>query len=181
MLIILVVFYLLIFIYCFFHVQKSNFEFSEKDKKIGLKIAQELEQMLKSGKQIPNVSQAELEEVKNQIYFAACPSNKENLKFFGTENTRLWPYYYYSFPYSYKYTGSWPPNMFSRLRFLSPGFYTGSGLSYAMRPGIGYKYWPRNRWIRRTAGGKINYYYVTNRGSYTHHQNSYSTTPLHFH
>jgi len=99
---------------------------------------------------------------------------KEDLSYFSAENVRYWPYYYYSFPYNYEYGGAWPPGMFSRLYFWSPGYYTGSGQQYFMRPGMGYKYWPRNQWIRQTRDGDNSYYYLSNRQDYVKNAADYS-------
>ena len=47
---------------------------------------------------------------------------------------------------------------------------------------MGYKEWPRNRWINHTDGGsregKPSYYYVSNRGDYTMNAADYTDTPL---
>jgi len=178
----IILIFIFIILFIIFRNKKSE-KFSPKDRKAGLLIVKKLQDMLERGEQIPNVSQSQLRTLQDDIYLAVCPDVgiKENLKFFSAENTRYWPYNYYSFPYNYKYGGAWPPGMFSRLRFWSPGYYSGSGLRYAMRPGIGHKYWPRNRWIRHTSGKKNNYYYVTNRGNYIHDAGNYANTPLQFH
>lgn len=157
-------------------------DFTVEDQQVGKKALEELDEMLKSGDLPPTLTEHELNEVLDDILIAKVPSEdtKEELSYFHAENTRYWPQYYYSFPYNYKYGGAWPPGMYSRLNYWSPGFYTGSGYSYYLRPGIGFKYWPRNRWIRQTQSGKNTYYYLSNRDSYTHDQNNYAELPLKF-
>ncbi len=96
-------------------------------------------------------------------------SSKKDISVFPEVNSNYWPYYFYSFPYNYKYGGAWPPGMYSRLYYWSPGFYSGSGWSINMRPGMGYKHWPRDRWIRNTrVGDRGNYHYVTNNDDIIH-------------
>lgn len=155
-------------------------QFTHEDKIRGERALRELAERIKKGFEPPEVS---LEEIQNSdVLMIKVPKEleKENMSYFHAENTRYWPYYYYSFPYNYKYGGAWPPGMYSRLYYWSPGFYTGSGWSYYMRPGMGYKNWPRNRWVRHTQAGKNTYYYLTNRGDYTHNAANYSDTPLKF-
>jgi len=150
--------------------QRSNENFSVEDQQAGKKALENLKNVIDSGADIPDMTDEELSELSDNILLVKLPNEdtKENVSFFHSENTRYWPQYYYSFPYNYKYGGAWPPGMYSRLYFWSPGYYTGSGWSYYMRPGIGYKYWPRNRWIRHTSGGKQTYYYLGNRDDYVH-------------
>lgn len=69
-------------------------------------------------------------------------------------NFRNWPYYYYSNPNP---GGSFPPDMFSKLRQIEPGFEP-NGLSYELRPGIKYRDFPSHRWIRNNS----DYYYMNN-------------------
>jgi len=90
------------------------------------------------------------------------PPSKKEIALFPDSNTNMWPYYYSSFPYNYKYGGAWPKGMYSRLNYKSPGFYSGTGLTTNLRPGMGYKYWPRDRWIRNSQFGNDRYYNVTN-------------------
>lgn len=82
----------------------------------------------------------------------------EGLSFSNPVNTDYWPYYYYTKPYQYQNGGSWPPNMQSRLYNWQPGFASGSGWSYWLRPGISYNRWPRNRWVKQNN----KYYYINN-------------------
>lgn len=89
-------------------------------------------------------------------------------RFLPTVNSRYWPTYYYSFPYQYAYSGAFPEDMYTRMRYWSPGFYTGTGWKYQLRPGMGFKYWPRNRWVRKTRVGNNDRYYISQRGDYTH-------------
>jgi len=98
-------------------------------------------------------------------------SNKRDNFTFSENNMLYWPQYYYSFPYNYKKSGIWPPGMYNKLNYWSPGFYTGSGLSWENRPGMGEKWWPRNRWIRKPIGG--DYYNITNADDWIHDAASY--------
>lgn len=99
-------------------------------------------------------------------------NNSESYTAFSEANTRYWPYYYYSFPYTYKNAGAWPPGMYSRLYYWSPGFYTGTGWQYSFRPGVGNKWWPRNVWIRKQPSNP-SYNYVTNGDDFTHNAANY--------
>ncbi len=110
------------------------------------------------------------------VIYCLNNNSKEKLKFFDTINTRYWPQYYYSFPYSYKYGGTFPTGMYSRLKFWSPGFYSGSGLRYDLRPDLHIKYWPRNRWINNNNS----YYNIYNDGDYKHNAANYTPLPLHY-
>lgn len=85
-------------------------------------------------------------------------AQKEHMTFFHPVNTTYWPYYHYSTPYQYKSGGAWPPGMQSRLYNWQPGFATGSGWSYWLRPGMSYNRWPRNRWVRQNGS----FYYINN-------------------
>lgn len=88
---------------------------------------------------------------------------------------------HFSQPYNYKYGGTWPPDMYSKLKYWSPGFYNGSGLSLQFRPGMEPTNYPRNRWINKTTlGNSAPYYYVSNRADYSHNMANYSELPLRF-
>nr|QBK85716.1 MAG: hypothetical protein LCMAC101_03110 [Marseillevirus LCMAC101] len=102
---------------------------------------------------------------------------KKNISVFPEVNTNIWPQYNYSFPYNYKYAGAWAPAMYSRLRYRSPGFYSGTALSVSLRPGIGNKYWSRDHWIRNTQFGDKRYFNVTNADDYIHDQSNYDGLP----
>ena len=78
----------------------------------------------------------------------ASPDGKEHLTFSHPINTTYWPYYFNSAPYQYQNGGAWPPGMKSRLYNWEPGFSTGTGWSYWLRPGMTYDRWPRNRWVK---------------------------------
>nr|QBK86609.1 MAG: hypothetical protein LCMAC102_04040 [Marseillevirus LCMAC102] len=179
--------FVIIFIYaskrCSYSCETKDEHFSIDDKQYGKTALRDLEDLLKQGDEIPEVSDDELAKLSNDIYLVKLPTEDttEKLELSRSENTRYWPYYYYSFPYNSKSGGAWPPGLFSRLYFWSPGFYTGTGWSYYMRPGMGYKNWPRHRWIRQTQNGNHSYYYVTNRDDYPHNAANYSDTPLQFH
>ena len=103
--------------------------------------------------------------------------DKKEIALFPDSNTNMWPYYYSSFPYNYKYGGAWPPGMYSRLNYRSPGFYSGTGLSTNLRPGMGYKYWPRDRWVRNSQFGDDRYYNVTNNDLAIHGATQYRDLP----
>lgn len=84
-------------------------------------------------------------------------------------------------PYNFKYGGAWPPDMYSRMYYWSPGFYNGSGLSLAYRPGMEPTKFPRNRWIYKTnMGNSVPYYHVSNRDDYRHDIANYKELPLRF-
>lgn len=95
--------------------------------------------------------------------------SKDNFMF--PNNNMYWPQYYYSFPYNYENGGIWPPGMYNRLNFWSPGFYSGSGLSWGSRPGAVNELWPRNRWVNSPPSGK--YYNITNNGDWVHDAANY--------
>ncbi len=61
-------------------------------------------------------------------------------------------------PYQFSHGGAWPPGMYSRLRQWSPGYDTTTNWSWAFRPGLKYKKWPRSRWVAHDS----NYYYYIN-------------------
>ena len=61
-------------------------------------------------------------------------------------------------PYQFSHGGAWPPGMYSRLRQWSPGYDTTTNWSWAFRPGLKYKKWPRARWVAHDS----NYYYYIN-------------------
>lgn len=105
------------------------------------------------------------------ICIFAMKRRKDNFTF-PENNMTYWPQYYYSFPYNYKNGGIWPPGMYNRLNFWSPGYYTGSGLSWENRPGMGEKWWPRNRWINHAASNS--YYDLSNNGDWTHDAANYN-------
>ena len=62
-------------------------------------------------------------------------------------------------PYQFSHGGAWPPGMYSRLRQWSPGYDTTTNWSWAFRPGLKYKKWPRSRWV---AHNDKFYYYINN-------------------
>lgn len=95
--------------------------------------------------------------------------SRESFTFAPPENDRMWPHYYYSFPYNSN-TGIWPESMYTRLRGWSPGNYTGTGWRYEMRPGVGYRYFSRNNWVR---AGK-DYMYLDNLDDLKHQAEDYN-------
>lgn len=96
----------------------------------------------------------------------------ERLSFYHPVNTDYWPYYYYTKPYQYQDGGAWPPNMESRLYNWQPGFSSGTGWSYWLRPGISYNRWPRNRWVKQNGS-----YYFINNGSEKDRLRDYTGEP----
>ncbi len=157
--------------------RSANEHFTYEDKNKGKQAIRELFTLLKEDN-IPEVSDDKLATITDDIFMVVTPSMnaKEELSYFNPVNTRYWPYYYYSFPYNNKTSGAWPPGMYSRLYYWSPGFYTGSGWTHYMRPGMGQKYWPRNVWMRNNGS----YYFVKNRDDYKHDAADYANTPLTF-
>lgn len=160
--------------------------FSQEDNSYATEALHQLDSMIDSGNLPPEVSDEEFAMVADNVLFAKIPEDsntnqsRENFSYFHPINSRYFPYMYYSFPYNYKYGGAWPPGLFSRLYFWTPGYYIGTGWSYYMRPGMGYSKWPRNRWIRNTQNGKDAYYYVSNRDDYIHDAANYEKAPLIF-
>lgn len=110
--------------------------------------------------EIPEVSEQELSRLTDKIQMVRTKKdpNKEHMSFFDPINTRYWPYYYYTFPYRNLNSGTWPPNMFSRMYNWYPGFST-SGWSFWLRPGMYYGRWPRSRWVKNNGS-----YYLINNG-----------------
>ena len=159
---------------------KDNYDYDD----IREKVIKELNELLSDGAEIPEVTTEELDHLKDKIMAFSHGNDhpiRENLVLDTTQQMRNWPYSYYSFPYTQKYQGAWPPGLFSNLKYISPGFYTGSGQSWAFRPGIEYKYYQRGRWVRHQKGGNKHYYYLTNMGDFTHNAANYADTPLQFH
>ena len=155
--------------------------FSKEDEEEATKLLESLDDMIKKGK-IDDISDEDLEKalLSGYVILSKTPSLpplkegetlREGMKYFRSENTRMWPYYYYSQPYNVESGGgAWPPSMYTRLRNWSPGYYTTGFWQYHMRPGMGYKYWPRNRWVRHRTQGKNSYFYLGNGDAWTHHQ-----------
>ena len=86
-------------------------------------------------------------------------TTREHMTFSHPLDTRQMPYFFNFHPFHYEENGgaSYPPAMFSRFYNWYPGFDT-SGWSTTMRPGMSYKKWPRNRWLRNND----EYYYINN-------------------
>jgi hypothetical protein len=115
------------------------------------------------------------------VFIAQCIKRKhetytENFK--HPVNTKMWPSYYYTVPFNYKYGGAWPPHMYTRLYYWSPAFFNGSGLTYNFRPGIGYRRdgWQRNLYIRNNNDK----YFVSNRDDYSHDALDYTFKGVNF-
>jgi len=96
---------------CDTYLGGNNEQFTISDQQAGKAALDELEKMLSSGQLPPEVSDEELDCYSEDIYIVKLPAEdtKEDMSYFHAENTRYWPYYYYSFPYNYKYGGAWPP------------------------------------------------------------------------
>lgn len=157
--------------------KKEEYSFSPKDKRLA-EYALIMFYNIDSRK-VQDVTDHELKSCENDVILAAFPETKSgqeeekgSRENFNSFNTRFWPHYYYSFPYNYKYGTPWPPGLFSRMYYWSPGFHSGSGWMFYLRPGNDYfpDRWPRNRWIRNNG----NYYYVSNRGDYAKKAADYS-------
>lgn len=105
-----------------------------------------------------------------EYYIELESEGSDEMTFGHPIEINYWPYYFYSAPYQYKSGGAWPPNMQSRLYNWEPGFSTGSGWSYWLRPGITYDNWPRNRWVKQNGA----YYFINNGKS---RENDYNGLP----
>jgi hypothetical protein len=81
-----------------------------------------------------------------------------NLSLDNPVNIRYWPWYYYSIPYEYRDSGAWPPGMYTRMNNWYPGYSTGTGWNFQMRPGVHNKAWPRDRWVKKN----LNRYFINN-------------------
>ena len=64
-------------------------------------------------------------------------------------------------PYQFSHGGAWPPGRYSRLRQWNPGYNTTTNWSWAFRPGLKYKKWPRARWVAHEDSDNY-YYYINN-------------------
>lgn len=93
-------------------------------------------------------------DIQNKILLAKLPAEGENFSFNGWEDA-----YYSSYP---SHGAGYPTVLYNRLNLWSPGFYSGSGWVYYVRPGISHDtHWPNGWWLRHTHGGKYRYYYVS--------------------
>jgi hypothetical protein len=104
----------------------------------------QLKQMIESGQEIPEITDAEYNKIRDSIDLAVL-----NVKD-TSEGYRYWA------------NGYVYDDLYNRLRFWSPGFYAGSGRAFYLRNGFGRRWLPRYRWIRHTVGGVPNYYYLLN-------------------
>lgn len=88
---------------------------------------------------------------------------------FTSDAVDYWPQWYYA-----NSKDKFPWNMYSRMRYISPSYYTGSGRRYEKRPGArdDSLLQPRDRWINHTApngiDGGASYYKMTNQENYLH-------------
>lgn len=72
--------------------------------------------------------------------------------------------------YPYTSTGTTPRGMYNRMNYVSPGFYSGSGLKRQLRPGVYHKHHhPRNQWLLHN--GK--YHSISNLGDLYHNAANY--------
>jgi hypothetical protein len=71
--------------------------------------------------------------------------------------------------YPYTSTGIVPRGSFNRMNYSSPGFYTGSGLIRELRPGIRYKHYPRNKWLKHNG----RFHHISNFGELRHNVANY--------
>ena len=147
------------------------FHFSKPKLTLEEEMIMNLENILNS--QLSSGNVLEFDEIPDGIRVILVKSpidtSKESFTFFPPENDRMWPHYYYSFPYNSN-TGIWPESMYTRLRGWSPGNYIGTGWRYEMRPGISYRYFARNNWIR---AGK-DYMYLDNLDDLKHSAEDYN-------
>lgn len=108
-----------------------------------------------------------LEKLKDRILVAKVPDT-ENFSFFYPANYTYWPQYYYSQNFDNPQQDPWPPGLFSRNYNWEPGYSSGSGWSFYMRPGVGYDKIQRSRWVKNN--GK---YYFINNGGLSDRKNDY--------
>jgi len=130
----------------------------------------ELEDMIKQGMPIPEVSKEEIDVLLDNVLMIAQPRKQktEGYEMDVNENTKnYFPFLYYDLQYP---TGDWSPGLSTSLTKWSPGFYSGSGWYWWMRPNATYAYWPRSRWIRNN--GK--YYNMNNYGMFDIDKRSYN-------
>lgn len=97
---------------------------------------------------------------KKECYSSSPPASSYNGNSnpYYSVNIGYWPYYFYATPYEYKNSGALPPGMHTRMTGWYPGYSTGTGWKFDMRPGIHYKTWPRNRWVKKNS----NRYFINN-------------------
>ena len=159
--IIIIIIVLCLFI---FYIYKKKEEY---DDKAANKILAQLKE-----NSVEDVDKQFLEYNKDNIYMVKSPQKKENYDNLEQENFRGWRGrgwgrrgwggrwgYPYGGHYSYPYDAWLPDDLYSRLNYWSPGFYTTSGWSYWLRPGIAINQkYPRSRWVRNNGV----YYYILN-------------------
>jgi hypothetical protein len=145
---------------------KNTSPFSKDDEKFAHNLLEALE---KNIDKVATITDDELLRLKDDImmvkdengdFLSDGKNIREGMSFFNPINYRYWPYYYYSFPYQSNKVPAWPPGLFSRLYYWEPGFSTGTGQSYWMRPGISNTAMQRGAWVRKDAGST--YYYLNN-------------------
>lgn len=147
---------ILIIVYNYLKEDKPSIDgFSIEDEKIASELLEKLDDFLDS---VEDISDDQFKIIQDKILLSKTP-DVEKYSF----NRSYWPSNYY-YNLQAQPTGNFPYNMYNRLRNWSPGYYTGSGWRYGLRPGISNYYQPRNRWIRHTpfGGEGPSYYYITN-------------------
>lgn len=144
---------------------------NKEDERTAEKALHDLEDALLRGEKISEVSDRHLQKLTDNIYLVRVPekegyTSRSLSVHHPVDVGNSWPQHHYSLPFQYKKGGAWPSNLYTRMRHWSPGFYTGSGWSHYLRPGISYRPggWPRHLWIKNNDS----YYYVTNANDYTH-------------
>lgn len=131
---------------------KDSYPYSEAYKAL-----RKLKNQLDSGTLPPNIDYLDPARVIMVQYLPNWREGYESLG--GTEPSKWWGTVGDSkTPYQFSHGGAWPPGMYSRLRQWSPGYDTTSNWSWAFRPGLKYKKWPRARWVAHDS----NYYYYIN-------------------
>lgn len=131
----------------------------------------ELDNMIKRGDEPPEVENIDIL-LDNVIMIAEprkrFPTTQEGYQTAINENTKnYFPYMYYDLQYP---IGDWSPGLETSLTKWSPGFYSGSGWYWWIRPNATYNYWPRSRWVRNN--GK--YYNMNNYGMFDVDKRSYN-------
>ena len=143
--------FLSIFIIGALCTRNSNSSYSE-----AFKALRELKDQLESGNPPPAIDSLNPAKV---IMVTPVPNWRRERYEGGNEPAKWWgtvgdP----QAPYQFSQGGAWPPGMYSRLRQWSPGYDTTTNWSWAFRPGLQYKKWPRARWVAHDS----NYYYYIN-------------------
>lgn len=156
-----------------YRLYRHKYPFSQEDFEAADEAFHHLHKMLEENEDIPSIPNEHLEQLVDDIYIIHNPEKVEHhvrehfetdspadnkLTFGHPQTIRYWPNFNYSYPYKYSTgSGAWPPGMYSRLLYNTPGFYT-NGDGMWMRPGVGYVRWPRGSWVRNNT----QYYFINN-------------------